>query len=793
MIKTTSSQSQTTVLDELKRKLRSAAQYDSNYEVEPAAILWTDETEEWRKVLSIIRAEIPNLFTLGDYASEKKRGPAIWLKCVVAGETSIEWPKEDRAPIIYLPGVSRDTLRKSEECPEVLKPLIELQYRGVYWTQQNTRDWSVYAFMVSDHEGLGLEIAEDMATKDALNNALKEVLAQPISKLGGHLLEADDFHSLIEPDSRRALLEWIDDPDGFKNRSSESRWKAFLESVKEKYGFNPVAKGALEAAKLLGKRETKEWREVWQRFSEAPQNYPNIPERLQRATPREMNLFEGNLHLEKEENVITWPKVNDKIEGEIERTLKEIPDMETDKAVQKVEGLEDKHGKRRSSVWSKLGKAPLTDVLKPLYNLARKSQQTLTAESTKKFAAEYVNWGWEVDLSVLRLLDWVYQNKSFEKLIVDLVRFFYEPWLMEAAEEFQDIVKDLEYPEVHLRDLGGIEKGTIFLFVDALRLDIANLLVEDLSEKKWDAEMSWRWAPLPTVTSTAKVANSPVAGYISKDSKADSFSPIIEESGKELNHRRFKGLLEELGVQYVGDEKGSGSDSIGWTEIGELDSQGHREGWKLAWRVDELLSSVEQRIKQLSENGWQEIRIVTDHGWLLLPGELPKQELPSTLTKEKWGRCASLPAGQTVNTVTYPWFWNQQVEIAYASGISQFARGNDYAHGGISPQECIIPDIKIDLEGSTQKQVEIERVEWRGLRCRVNVSGDIKGIEADIRKEPPNAESSIVTESKVVEMDKEVSLLVSDDLLEGEDCYVVLVDSETGDILNQQNTTVGLM
>src|SRR4051812_1475984 len=64
-------------------------------------------------------------------------------------------------PVLYLPGVSRQLLRSPEECPDELKPLVELQYRGVVWTQLNGKDWTVEAFLVSEDGGLGLEVRRD--------------------------------------------------------------------------------------------------------------------------------------------------------------------------------------------------------------------------------------------------------------------------------------------------------------------------------------------------------------------------------------------------------------------------------------------------------------------------------------------------------------------------------------------------------------------------------------------------------------------------------------------------------
>ena len=37
--------------------------------------------------------------------------------------------------------------------------------------------------------------------------------------------------------------------------------------------------------------------------------------------------------------------------------------------------------------------------------------------------------------------------------------------------------------------------------------------------------------------------------------------------------------------------------------------------------------------------------MITDHGWLLMPGDLPKVELPEHLTEIRKGRCARLKEG----------------------------------------------------------------------------------------------------------------------------------------------------
>src|SRR5438445_447841 len=81
--------------------------------------------------------------------------------------------------------------------------------------------------------------------------------------------------------------------------------------------------------------------------------------------------------------------------------------------------------------------------------------------------------------------------------------------------------------------------------------------------------------------------------------------------------------------------------------------------------------------------GWGRVRVVTDHGWLLLPGGLPKVELSPHLVATKWSRCAAVKGGSTPNIPTYPWYWNPVLRIASPPGIGAFMANTEYAHGGI--------------------------------------------------------------------------------------------------------------
>src|ERR1700722_17798328 len=183
----------------------------------PAALLWTDADGQWRPLIPALRSALPQLYTLGPYTLAARTGPVTWLRCIVDRTLPDVSPPEGVVPILYLPEVDRQQLRAAGECPELLQPLVELQYRGAVWHQRGGRDWSVEAFLTSEH-GLGLDVALNAATREALFRALPLLATETIAGLRGRRLDAEDIDRLSIGDPVRDVLLWISDHDAFRER-----------------------------------------------------------------------------------------------------------------------------------------------------------------------------------------------------------------------------------------------------------------------------------------------------------------------------------------------------------------------------------------------------------------------------------------------------------------------------------------------------------------------------------------------------------------------------------------------
>ena len=115
------------VIEHLVKTLRDSAIFNPEVQVAPSCILWPDKDRQWEAVIPRLQSELAELLVLGDYAPESRTGPAIWLRCVIAGKAPDVTLPADRVPVFYLPGVSRQDLRAIEDCPDLLKSFASLK------------------------------------------------------------------------------------------------------------------------------------------------------------------------------------------------------------------------------------------------------------------------------------------------------------------------------------------------------------------------------------------------------------------------------------------------------------------------------------------------------------------------------------------------------------------------------------------------------------------------------------------------------------------------------------------
>ena len=775
----------TAVRDLIAYALREAAKYNAESSVKPAAVFWPDPDRTWEPVIGFLQEAVP-ILVLGAYDAAKAQGPAIWIRATLSAPKSIDLPPHlaehnDRNPwVIYLPGHGRSSLSDVTSLDSAVSPLLNVALRSNWWPSAHGQAaWTPHAFLGSKN-GAGLDIAGDAKTKSALASVLDRLLAEDaddLRRMGR--LDASRLHSLVMTDSVRTLLEWLDDPDGTRSNLEGARWNAFVEACRSTYGFNPDKDGALTAAGRLGTREGA-WGEVWARFADNPRRYPNVPAALDKVRPAG-DLFGGaDLHPD------SWPSWNQEEEEDLRKSLANLGvqnDLEQIRTT--VMELAATHLRREESVWGELGQAPLARATGYLAEMAELAAATAPAGDLKSQVDWYAAEGHKVDDLALRAIA-AATTASDRDAVCKALKGIYDPWLDAAARAFQTAATAGYNGEVGL----DVAAGTCVVFVDALRFDLASRLVKRLTAR--DVSVSPRLAAFPTVTPTGQPAVAPVTIHIGAGQAFDA----ADSEGRSVKGQVFRSALAEAGVQYLDWKASEVGDvnTIGWTQTNTIDALGHDHGHSLVDMLDKQIDLVAERIQSLLISGWRRVVVVTDHGFIMPASAALKVNLPLAITEgdaARKPRVARLKAGAVKpDFPIVPWTWDSTIEMVSAPGAAAFESGTMYEHGGLSPQECVIPIIQVSASESTTGPIQITGLRWTGQRCRVDFEPAEADVVAEVRRAPSDTSSTVGGPKAPSELGEIKVLIDEEEASEGTTAYVVLLSAD-GAVVAQRQTTVG--
>ena len=475
----------------------------------------------------------------------------------------------------------------------------------------------------------------------------------------------------------------------------------------------------------------------------------------------------------------------------MQQALEAISDRPPDEVIRRLGELETQHGGRRRYPWQKLGLSPLATALEPLAQLCRLCQNSPGAPTPEAFAESYAREGWRTDAAALATMAACGAQEQ-HGVVLDVLRAVYLPWLENSARHLQQLICDNGHTVAKRSTPVEPKPGRVVLFADGLRLDVAQQLAQQLKSVGLASTQEWEWSTIPSVTATAKPAASPVAGAVQGGDAGAEFATSLISSGQRLTQDRFIAALVERGWQCLSSDETGDAAGSAWTESGTLDKRGHNEGWKLARAVQSEVRDVTSRIAAWVQAGWSEVVVVTDHGWLLMPGGLPKVELKSFLAENQWGRCAALkPASQT-DLPTFKWHWNPGVTIACPPGVGCFRASMEYSHGGVSLQEMVTPRLRVTAARAAGDSARLLEVKWTGARCRLSVGGECAGVRADIRSRRADPATSVLADRQARELapDGKATVFLESDADIGQQAEVVLLDA-TGTVIDSQPTKLG--
>lgn len=735
-------------------------------QVRPSCLLWPDQEREFASIIGHLSEDL-QIVVHGEYDPSRRSGPGLWIRA--------QLPRLERegVPIIYLPGYAASELASVATFPAELQPLAAERYRGHLWHQRGggRRDWHAQALLSEAIDGL--QIGSDRATRAALARALPGLLDRPIASLLEMTpLAAADLDRILSPNPELDVLEWLNDAVGFQGRCDEGKWSAFLDSCRSGFNFDVEKDGVMVAVQLLCERQGS-WEKVWTAFRQMPNRFKGVQSHIRVATPSTLiPLHPGS-----------WANLNVAAEDRLRDALANLMSLSPSDASSQLQALESEHGPRRRTVWSELGETPLANALKSLCELQSLCGDPAPIGSATDMASWYAAEGWRVDRAVMAALG-ATRTLSDQEAVGKAVRAVYYGWLDAAARAFQEAFAShmpmpdsiMEYPE-----------GACVLFIDGLRYDVAMQIVERLQGSA-TVTSGWTFASVPSITPTSKYGVSPLAEELHA---GPELSASLEPGGPPLTAEGLRKALLARGWQIVSSSALGDGVGRAWCEGGNLDLRGHQLSPDLPRDLEGEVAKAADLVQSLLVAGWRRVEVVTDHGWLYVPGELPKVELPIKTAEIRKARCARVPSAAQVDHLRLPWRWDPSVTIVVPPGIACYEAGKVYEHGGVSLQECVTPHLIIE-GGDSGGAITITSVVWVGMRCRIEVEGHLpsaRELLVDLRARTADPSTSLTNELKSVR-DGKASLIVPDDNLAGSVGIVVVLGAE-GAILAHSQTVIG--
>ena len=267
------------------------------------------------------------------------------------------------------------------------------------------------------------------------------------------------------------------------------------------------------------------------------------------------------------------------------------------------------------------------------------------------------------------------------------------------------------------------ENKVAYVWVDALRYEMAIDLVKGLSED-FEIDMQPALATPPTITPIGMAAllpESETAKLVNINGKLalQIGDTVIKDRSDRVKF--LKSVVPDLYDTQLGDlipkpsskvEKGIRSANLILVTSQEIDESGETDRQSARRNMDEVLYDLQRALRMLVKYGVETIILTADHGHLFIESTASDMKIGApggdtiNLHRRAWvGRGgAANPAYLRANLSEFGVGSDLELAVPYNFAVFVAQGGaNSYFHGGLSPQELIIPVVTLMSKRKTTK------------------------------------------------------------------------------------------
>lgn len=348
------------------------------------------------------------------------------------------------------------------------------------------------------------------------------------------------------------------------------------------------------------------------------------------------------------------------------------------------------------------------------------------ARTVADLVTGYSAWWWRLDATHLEIRDACLAEPGLERVraIADRALFGYAA---AAADAFAAAVERAGAwpPEglgsaERLREavwIPGARGRRAVIVSDALRWDLAERVRERLEGTGRSITLDLALSTVPSITPFGMTVLLPF-GRIPPEQRALSVAyeprPTIRDgAGRALSTRDGRKALLEAAFPPV-----RGAAQVAFADLDDLlasdpvppapllvafdrdiDQLGHKGGEQFPRLALELAATVARAVGRLHDAGIEEVHVVTDHGFLLLPPQevdalgRPQVGVAQALRREaRWA--ALKPDAPVADVLRLPCPLDPGGPVlGFPRGVRTLEAAESYMHGGLSLQECVLPHL----------------------------------------------------------------------------------------------------
>lgn len=330
-------------------------------------------------------------------------------------------------------------------------------------------------------------------------------------------------------------------------------------------------------------------------------------------------------------------------------------------------------------------------------------------------AMRHIYVAWLSNPKVLRPIQYLYEQ--------------YERELLDKWFTFTDQYQPNQFEFIE-NALGKPGRSAVIVG-DGLRLSIVETVRQNFRNKNVKVEPDMLFAALPSVTENGM---SELYGCHPKTKNAEDRRQHLAE------------LIE--GVEIM--DADALNDSVTAQKLvllfSDIDQLGEKKQLGALKDIDQYEKILNDKIQSLIEMGYQHVYVTTDHGFVLtgILDDSDKQEVPSQPVQKVEERfiLADEPVNDNKLIGRQDDFFGYKYQY-YAKTDRPFRTTGSYgyAHGGFTPQECVIPayDFHIDDAGnqlrvSISNKSELADVAGDSFDVKLHTAGDATNVFASSRK-----------------------------------------------------------